>query len=145
MKSILCLVFTVIGVVSFGQTTTDEDLKKLWQSHVIPIIDLEVEDVVSKTQFPLEGEWYMIIDEEADPEEELFVDNFERIFTEEIRELLNDMDYNSLSVMGDDTWTLVTLLVVLSTDDEGWVESSMSLEFEFLDGMWKLVTVDVMG
>lgn len=134
MKSILCLVFIVIGAMAYGQSTTDEDLKKLWQSHVIPIIDLEVEDVAAKTQFPLEGEWYMIVDEEADPEEELFVDNFERIFTEEIRELLNDMDYNSLAVMGDDTWTLVTLLIVLSTDDEGWVESSMSLEFEFVEG-----------
>ncbi len=145
MKALL-LIFVALSSWSFSQTTTDEDLQQLWQTNVQPIIDLDEDKIASTTQFPLNGEWYMVIDPDAfEGTEEMFLENLGLIFTDEIREKLKAMDYNRLSVMGDEDWTLVTLLIVLSTDDEGWTESSMGFEFEFVEDKWLLVGINLMG
>lgn len=146
MKSLLLTFSLIASLAAFGQTTTDEDLKKIWETNVQPIIDLDVEAIMATTQFPLEGDWYEQIDPEAfDGTEEMFAENLETIYTEYVRNYLSEKDYNSLSVMGDEDWTVVTLLVVLSVDEEGWTESSMGFDFEWVDDQWLLVGISYIG
>ncbi len=80
---------------------------------------------------------------EDDFTEEMFWDNLETIFSKEAREYLSAQDYNKLSVMGDDDWTIVTLLVILSVDEEGWTENSMRLEFEWVEDKWLMTSVSI--
>lgn len=144
MKTILLLFVTTISVASFAQTTTDEDLQQIWETNVQPIIELNAEQLKARTQAIPGGDWYEKIDPEIWQEnvtEEMFWDNLETIFTQDARDYLAEKDWNSLSVMGDDDWTLVTLLVVLSVDEDGWTDKSMGLEFEWVEDKWLLSSV----
>ncbi len=147
MKNLLLIAFIFAGTFAFSQTTEDEDLQKIWQTNIQPIIDLDVETVGDHTQFPLGGEWYMAIDPEAEEgTKEMFLENFEMVFTEDVREELSEMDYNKLSVMGGDDWTIVTLLIMLETEMDGEIfESMMSFELEWVDDKWMLTSVNLMG
>ena len=69
---------------------------------MLEITDVRIEQVQSIT--------------EEDATKELFLSNLELIFTEEVRNELEEMDFNQLAVMGDDTWTIVTLLIMLETE-----------------------------
>ena len=77
--------------------------------------------------------------------EEMFWDNLETIFTQDARDYLAEKDWNSLSVMGDEDWTVVTLLVILSVDEDGWTDKSMGLEFEWTEDKWLLTSVSIRG
>ncbi|XOV66775.1 MAG: hypothetical protein ACFHU9_14205 [Fluviicola sp.] len=144
MKKLLLIAFVFASTLSFSQSTEDEDLRKIWETNVQPIIDLNIEQLKTTVQAPLGGDWYEQIDPEMwedDVTEEFFYDNVEAIFTEDARQYLSGKDYNALSVMGDEDWTVVTLLIILSVDEEGWTESSMGLEFESVEGQWMLTGV----
>jgi len=146
MKSLLLTISLIASLAAFGQTTTDEDLQNIWKTNVQPIIDLDVEAIMATTQFPLQGDWYEEIDPEAfDGTKEMFTENLESIFSEEVRNYLSEQDYNSLSVMGDEDWTAVTLLVVLSVDEEGWTDESIGMEFEWVEDRWLLVSMSYYG
>lgn len=62
---------------------------------------------------------------EEDATKEFFLENLDKVFTEEVRSALREMDYNKLSVMGDENWTIVTLLIQLNTEVEGEIYESM--------------------
>ncbi|MCR9172318.1 MAG: hypothetical protein NXI10_07510 [bacterium] len=144
MRILLLLCIAISINSSFAQTTTDEDLQKIWQTNVQPIIDLNIEQLKTSVQVPLGGDWFEEIDPEMwedDVTEEFFYDNIETIFTEDARNYLAGKDYNALSVMGDEDWTVVTLLIVLSEDEDGFAEESMGLEFEWVEDKWLLTGV----
>lgn len=148
MKNLLLIAFVFAGSFAFSQSTEDEDLQKIWETNVQPLIDLNVDQLKEYTQIPPGGDWYEEIDPEMwedDVTEEFFWENLETIFTPEVRELLSAMDYNKLSVMGDENWTIVTLLVVLTKNEEGWAETSIGLDFEWVEDRWLLTGISFIG
>jgi hypothetical protein len=149
MKHLLLIAFVFAGTLAFSQATEDEDLKLLWETNIQPIIDQNAEAIAERTQFPLGGEWYMAIDYEMmeeDATKEFFLENLDKVFTEEVRSVLREMDYNKLSVMGDENWTIVTLLIQLNTEVEGEIyESMMAFELEWVEDKWMLTSINMMG
>ncbi|PWL24487.1 MAG: hypothetical protein DCO96_13480 [Fluviicola sp. XM-24bin1] len=83
---------------------------------------------------------------EEDATKEFFLENLDKVFTEEVRSALREMDYNKLSVMGDENWTIVTLLIQLNTEVEGEIyESMMAFELEWVEDKWMLTSINMMG
>ncbi len=152
MKTILIVAFALLTSISFSQLVPKPELDQFWNSTVLPIVKLDKETIISQTNFPLEGAWGYMVDDLSDPEswtKELYTNNLDQIFTEEIRIAMRSKTINDLAhFKTDEGETSLLLSILIETYDK---ESDMTFEssymffFKKFEGNWKLYKIDIAG
>ncbi len=152
MKTTLIVAFTLLTSISFSQLVQKTELDAFWNSTILPIVKIDKETIIAQTNFPLEGAWGYMVDDLSEPESwttELYSNNLEKIFTDEIRISMRSKTINDLAhFTTDEGETALLLSILIETYDK---ESDMTFEtsymyfFKKFDGNWKLFKIDIAG
>lgn len=152
MKTTLIVAFTLLTSISFSQLVQKTELDAFWNSTILPIVKIDKETIIAQTNFPLEGAWGYMVDDLSEPESwttELYSNNLEKIFTDEIRISMRSKTINDLAhFTTEEGETALLLSIMIETYDK---ESDMTFEtsymyfFKMFDGNWKLFKIDIAG
>lgn len=152
MKTTLIIAFTLLTSISFSQLVQKAELDEFWNSNILPMVKIDKEAIIAQTNFPLDGAWGYMVDDLSEPEswtQELYSNNLEKIYTEEIRIAMRSKTINDLAhFTTDEGETALLLSIMIETYDK---ESDMTFElsymffFKKIDGNWKLFKMDIAG
>lgn len=152
MKTILIIAFTFLTSITFSQLVQKAELEEFWNSNILPMVKIDKETIISQTNFPLEGAWGYMVDDLSDPESwtaELYTNNLEKIYTDEIRIAMRSKTINDLAhFTTEEGETALLLSIMIETYDK---ESDMTFEssymffFKKFEGNWKLFKIDIAG
>jgi hypothetical protein len=152
MKLIFTLSFYFLTLTVLGQATNRDVVLSFWNSNVQSILNFDKAKIIEETNFPLEGSWGYTIELESGPDKwtkDDFVNNIDKIFTEELRTNLKGKTYNDLVHYKDETGTLIFIInLSFLTKDEAsgeTFESSTILFFKMFDNHWKLYSIEYAG
>jgi len=152
MKTILIIAFTFLTSITFSQLVQKAELEEFWNSNILPMVKIDKETIISQTNFPLEGAWGYMVDDLSDSESwtaELYTNNLEKIYTDEIRIAMRSKTINDLAhFTTEEGETALLLSIMIETYDK---ESDMTFEssymffFKKFEGNWKLYKIDIAG
>jgi hypothetical protein len=152
MKTTLIIAFTLLTSISFSQLVPKAELEQFWNSNILSILKIDKEAIIAQTNLPLDGAWGYMVDDLSEPEswtQELYSNNLEKIYTEEIRIAMRSKTINDLAhFTTDEGETALLLSIMIETYDK---ESDMTFEssymffFKKIDGNWKLFKMDIAG
>lgn len=152
MKTTLIIAFTLFTSISFSQLVQKAELEAFWNSNILSMVKIDKETIISQTNFPLEGAWGYMVDDLSEPEswtQELYSNNLEKIYTNEIRIAMRSKTINDLAhFTTEEGETALLLSIMIETYDK---ESDMTFEtsymyfFKKFDVNWKLFKIDLAG
>ena len=152
MKTTLMIAFTLLTSISFSQLVPKAELEQFWNSNILSMVKIDKEAIIAQTNFPLDGAWGYMVDDLSEPEswtQELYSNNLEKIYTDEIRIAMRSKTINDLAhFTTDEGETALLLSIMIETYDK---ESGMTFEssymffFTKIDGNWKLFKMDIAG
>lgn len=124
-------------------------LQKVWNSNIKAIIDLDVDKIVSQTNFPLTGDWFAAYELwEASNEElqEAYTADPGVVFDEDLRNMLRQMTWEDIVVDELDGGTILSVPIYITFEEEGEVyEFATILEFADFGEEWLLVAIFFAG
>ena len=134
---------------SFSVTSqiTEDELNTIWDDCIVPIANLDKSEIVEITQFPLEGEWAIVVGIEQEPTLNQYKNHLEDIFTEDMRNQMLADDFSSFITeeLEDGSFVVSYAFTEIFVEDEAEYESMTYLTFEKIEGRWKLVAITYAG
>ena len=121
-----------------------KDFEEFWQDFKIIVHKNNAEEIAKHIDFPLQGGAYVFYDCDSGPlPRSVFVNDPQKLFTEDCRFLMWNTHGSSMNVHGD----AISFIVVWPTFEETgqWFESGVVFRFEKKDGSYKLVHVGLAG
>lgn len=142
----LPLLFSLVTCSVFAQIPEDE-LHTVWDRCIVPIANLEKDRIIDITQFPLEGEWAIVVGIEQEPTLIQYKNHLEDIFTEDMRNEMLGNDFTSFITeeLEDGSYVVSYAFMEIFVEDDTEYESMTYLTFEKIDGKWKLVAITYAG
>lgn len=135
------LFFAILFMGSFAnaQSINKTEPQQFWDTHILAILDKDVERVIDQSIFPMEtfeGEW----------SKKDFRDAFDIIFDATTLEALGNQSYRDIDSYDDGDGLVYTVVISTSTEIDGELyESALILSFSKFDKDWKLFKIDVAG
>ncbi|GEM_PF-2497489 len=155
MRLLILLLAITMSMFTHGQSSVevnDNMLKELWESHIVPIRQLDEKTIIDQTHFPLKGEWFW--EYQADYEQrgeiwnerQAFEMHLSDIFYEDMRKGLDNYSWKDLENIEGENGQKLRLVASYTEEIEfNYVEFAYALEFEFLEGKWWLIAIHFIG
>lgn len=126
---------------------SDTDLNEIWTNNILSIANMETDKILEMTEFPLEGEWAIVVGIEEEPTIEHYKTHLADIFSDDMRAQMLTEDYTRLTSEEIEEGAFVVSYSYLEifVEDDYEYESMTFLTFEKRDGIWKLVAITYAG
>ena len=128
------LFYTAFGFAQIAE----QDFEDLWSDNIQAIANLKKEKIIEQTNFPLEGDWSMMLDLPEGGTEQEYTDNLENIFSETLRAALKNSKPEDLK---SDGGNLVYTYSETYSEDDMEFEFMTFYTFQKIEGKWMLVSI----
>ena len=152
MKYFTLLIGIITSLTISAQSNIDStELKQIWNSNILPIINKDTSSLSKTINFPVSGLWSMFIGFNNNPEtkhsKKDFFKNIDKFITPDLSSSLSKQSYKDFEIHIELGFPEVTIAYGKKTplDNGEMDEGALIFLFKKINGQWKLWSCTIVG